>query len=422
MPKAAAQLDHSALEATADLRDQDMVIPRIAIEAFCTTPDFANAMQTAGQDRRMAKAKTSVGMGGVASAVKRYANVGTPHLIIVETEEEGFGVFSELEDLAQVCDPETRVVVAGPSNDVTLYRELMRQGVCEYLVTPAAPLQIIEAVSSAYEDPEQAPAGKIVAVYGARGGVGSSVISHNLADVIAAATEKQTVLVDLDLEFGTAALDFNVEPKTSVADALSDIEGLDDVKLTRLLFEQSEHLKLLAAPASFQSRPPVDGEAIIGLLDAVRFSSDYVVLDLPRPWSDAVRTALLQADQVVLVASPDLASLRNLKSISDWLKAEKRHDAPPRIILNQVGQAKRPEISTKEFAEIVEAPVAVEVPYDPALFGAAQNDGKMLSNMAGSKRLVEKFEPFAADLIGLAAKGPAKPSAVAALMGLFGKG
>ena len=371
---------------------RDMIVPRICIEAFCATPEFANAMRTAAQDRRMAKAKTSVGMGGAAAAAKRYANVGAPNLIVVESQAAGFTIFQELEALAAVCDEETKVIVAGPSNDVTLYREMIRQGVCEYIVTPTAPMQLIEAIAGAYEDPSAQPNGKSVAVYGVRGGVGSSVLSHNIADMLASASERDTILVDLDIEFGTSALGFNVETSNSVADALSDVSGLDDVKFRRLLHQFNDHLHLLPAPAAIHTRLSATEDGVLGLLDVARAASDFVVLDTARQWCGGTRCALRQSDQVILVAAPDLVSLRNLKIVHDWLKTERKYDLPPKIILNQVGEAKRPEISAEEFADILGAPVDLILPYEPALFGAAQNDGKTLAHVAGAQRVVEKLE------------------------------
>ncbi|MEL6979797.1 MAG: cellulose synthase operon protein YhjQ/BcsQ [Pseudomonadota bacterium] len=413
MAELVAQQDESG---EAALREHDLTVPRINIEAFCMTADFASTMQTAAQDRRMAKAKTAVGMGGCASAVKRYANIGTPNLIVVETLSNGFSMFQELEGLSEVCDEDTRVIVAGPSNDVTLYRELIRQGVCEYLVTPAAPLQVIEAIAGAYADPASAPAGKTVAVYGVRGGVGASALCHNIGTLVARQSERETILVDLDLEFGTVALDFNADAKSSIADALGDLAGLDDVKFKRLLHRHDAYLRLLPSPASIRPRAKAGEEEVLGLLDVARFCADFLVLDLPSQWSDGVRCALRQADKVVLVAAPDLASLRNLKSVHDWISAERKHDEAPRIVLNGVGEPKRPEIAAAEFAEIIGAPVDLSMSYEPALFGAAQTDGKALVDLATARRLVEKLEDFTAHLIGLAEKSPKKTSALSSLL------
>ena len=127
-------------------------VPRISIHAFCEFPDTGTALQRAGADRRLSKAHLQVQLGGIAAAVEHYAGQVTPNLLIVETRLTGQEALNELDTLAEVCDPATKVIVVGRVNDVSLYRELMRRGASEYLVAPLAPLQLIEVIASLYTD------------------------------------------------------------------------------------------------------------------------------------------------------------------------------------------------------------------------------------------------------------------------------
>ena len=229
-------------------------VPRISIHAFCEFPDTGAALQRAGADRRLSKAHLQVQLGGIAAAVEHYAGQVTPNLLIVETRLTGEEALGELDSLAEVCDPATKVVVVGRVNDVTLYRELMRRGASEYLVAPLAPLQLIEVISGLYTDRDSAPIGKVVAFVAARGGAGSSTLSHNVAWCIAEEMHIETTIVDLDLPFGTCGLDFNDESSQGVADALSAPERLDDVLLDRLLLKRGDHLSLFTAPAALTTR------------------------------------------------------------------------------------------------------------------------------------------------------------------------
>lgn len=386
--------------AEADAVEHDLIAPRITIEAFCVTEGFASTVQTATQDRRMAKTKSAVSMGGAAAAAKRYADVASPHLVIVESSDCGFELFSQLAALADVVDAHTRVIVAGPSNDVALYRELIRNGVSDYLVTPCAPMQAIEAVISAFETPDAAPAAASVVVYGVRGGVGASVLAHNLAAEIARRAQKETILVDLDLEFGTLGLNFNIETKQTVADAFADVEGLDDVKLARLLHAFDEQLLLLPAPADLSERTAPSEEAVLALLDVARRSSDQLVIDAPHGWTAATRVSLRQATTPVLVATPDLVSLRNLRGILDWLAQERPNDAAPKLALNQVGQPKRPEIEGREFAEILGAQIDLTLSWDPATFGQALNEGKLLRAAPAGRPHADAIRGLADQILG----------------------
>ena len=196
-------------------------VPRISIHAFCEFPDTGAALQRAGADRRLSKAHLTVQLGGITAAVDHYHGQVTPNLLIVETRLHGQAALDELDRLAEVCDPATKVIVVGRTNDVELYRELMRRGASEYLVAPLSPLQLIEVISGLYLDPGATPIGRVIAFVGARGGVGSSTLAHNVGWCIAEELQINTTIVDFDLPFGTAGLDFNDEAGQGVAEALS---------------------------------------------------------------------------------------------------------------------------------------------------------------------------------------------------------
>src|SRR5579883_1190955 len=215
--------------ASAEAALGEHTVPRITIHAFCSRPEMAELVQAASSDRRMERAKTVVHDGGLASAVGFYQNQPTPSLLIVESLDQAAQLLDQLGQLAEVCDPGTKVIVVGAANDISLYRELMRRGVSEYLVPPLGPLQLIAAITALYADPAQPFIGRQIAFCGAKGGAGSSTLAHNVAHLISERMGANTVLVDLDLAFGTAGLDFNQDPLHGIADALSQPDRLDPV-------------------------------------------------------------------------------------------------------------------------------------------------------------------------------------------------
>jgi pilus assembly protein CpaE len=370
----------SAVEKSAEFgaAPHERPVPRISIHAFCEFPDTGAALQRAGTDRRLSKANMTVQLGGVQAAVDHYQGQVTPNLLMVETRLNGQAALDELDRLAEVCDPATKVVIVGRVNDVELYRELMRRGASEYLVAPLTPLQLIETISGLYLDPDAAPIGRVVAFVGARGGVGSSTLAHNVGWQISELMDINTTIVDFDLPFGTAGLDFNEEANQGVADALSAPERLDDVLLDRLLIKRGERLSLLTTPATLDREAAAGPEAYEAVIDIVRATTPCVIVDLPHGWSPWIKATLVAADEIVIVATPDLASLRNAKNIIELIKQSRPNDTPPRLVLNQVGQPKRPEIPVKDFAETMGFEVAATIPFDPQLFGTAANNGQML--------------------------------------------
>lgn len=353
-------------------------VPRISIQAFCEFPDTGAALQRAASDRRLSKAHVTVQLGGLQAAVDHHSENVTPNLLIVETRLQGQAAIEEIDRLAEVCDPSTKVLIIGRVNDVELYRELIRRGVSEYLVAPLNPLDLIEVISGLYLDPEAAPIGRVVAFVGARGGAGSSTLAHNVAWCIAERMKVNTTIVDFDLAFGTVGLNFNEEPGQGVADALSAPERLDDVLLDRLLLKAGDHLSLFTAPALIDRHYDNDANAYESVLDAVRQITPCVVVDIPHIWTPWVKQTLLAADEIALVATPDLASLRTTKAMVELFKQNRKNDAPPRLIFNQVGQPKRPEIPIKDFSETVGIAPSLVVPFEPQVFGAASNNGQML--------------------------------------------
>lgn len=353
-------------------------VPRISIHAFCEFPDTGAALQRAGSDRRLAKAHLTVQLGGLQAAIDHYRGQVTPNLLIVETRLQGKEALEELDRLAEVCDSETKVIVVGRVNDVELYRELMRRGASEYLVAPLNPLHLTEVISGLYLDPKSDPIGRVISFIGARGGVGSSTLAHNAGWCVAELMKINTTILDLDLPFGTMGLNFNEETTQGVADALTAPERLDDVLLDRLLHKASDHLSLFTSPAMLEREYDAPASAFESVIDAVRHTTPCVVVDLPHLWTRWVKDTLVASDDIVIVATPDLASLRTAKSMIELLKQQRPNDELPKLVLNQVGIPKRPEIPNKDFAESVGLPPSLVIPFDPALFGQAANNGQML--------------------------------------------
>jgi pilus assembly protein CpaE len=379
-------------------------VPRISIHAFCEFPDTGTALENAGTDRRLAKAHLTVQLGGIDAAVEHYHGQVTPNLLIVETKLHGSEALAELDRLAEVCDPSTKVVVVGRTNDVELYRELMRRGASEYLVAPLSPLQLIEVISGLYLDPGSAPIGRVVAVVGARGGVGSSTLAHNIGWCIAEELHINTTIIDMDLPFGTAGLDFNDEAAQGIADALSAPERLDDVLLDRLLLKRGEHLSLFTAPATLERDHDSPLESYEAVVHAVRQSIPCVILDLPHVWQPWVKAALLAADDVVIVATPDLTSLRNSKNLVDLLKGARPNDAPPRLVINQIGIPKRPEIPTKDFAETMGIDPSALIAFEPTLFGQSANNGQMVVEVSPKAPVAEAIRHLCRAITGRSAQ------------------
>ena len=370
-------------------------IPRVNIQAFCEDQDTAAVIERAAQDRRLAKAHVTVQMGGAQAAAAFYKNASTPNLIVVESLLDRRDMLAELDHLAEVCDPGTKVIAIGHVNDVLLYRELMRRGVSEYVVAPVDVVQLIESISSVYTDPETGPVGQVIAFVGAKGGSGSSTVCHNTAFAIAGALKSDVVIADFDLPFGTAGLDFNQDPLQGIADALASPDRLDEMLLDRLLSRCSDHLSLFAAPGTLDRPYDLEPSSCDTVIDVVRENVPWIAVDVPHLWTAWAKQVVLRADQVVITAAPDLANLRNAKNLVDQLKNSRPNDRAPILTLNQVGVPKRPEIPVKDFGHALELEAKVIIDFDAQLFGTAANNGQMIEEVSDKSKAADAFRSLA---------------------------
>ncbi|HZR62786.1 MAG TPA: AAA family ATPase [Xanthobacteraceae bacterium] len=389
--------------APADIVGRDEQIapaPRVSVQAFCETVDTAAAVQAAGEDRRMAKAHLRIQMGGLTAAIEAYQSAPTPNVIILESENRDDDILGALDKLAEHCDPGTRVVVVARANDVMLYRELVRRGVSDYLIAPVGALDVVRSVCGLYSAPDAKRVGRIIAVVGSKGGVGASTIAHNIAFSIARDQALDAVVTDLDLAFGTAGLDFNQDPPQGIAEAVFSPDRIDHAFVDRLLSKCTDHLSLLAAPATLDRVYDFGADAFEAIFDSLRSTVPCAVLDVPHQWAGWTKQTLIAADDILIVATPDLANLRNAKNIYDLLKASRPNDHRPLYCLNQVGVPKRPEIKAADFAKALEAePIAV-IPFEPQLFGAAANNGQMIAEISANHRTAEMFRDLGRLLTG----------------------
>ena len=391
--------------------------PRVSVQAFCETVETAAAAQAAGEDRRLGKAHLKIQMGGIAAAVEAYRTAATPNVIIIETESRNDDILTGLDTLAEVCDSGTRVIVIGRQNDVLLYRELTRRGVSEYLISPVGTLDVVRAVCGLFSAPDAKPVGRIIAVVGAKGGVGASTIAHNIAWAIGRDLQLDTVVADLDLGFGTAGLDFNQDPPQGIADAVFSPDRIDTNFVDRLLSKCTDHLSLLAAPATLERAYDFGTEAFDGIFDALRATMPCVVLDVPHQWNGWTQRALVSADDILIVAEPDLANLRNAKNLFDYLRTARLNDHRPFYCLNRVNVPKRPEIRPGEFAKTLEAdPVAI-IPFEPQLFGTAANNGQMIAEVSAKHKNAEIFLQLAQLLTGRSEVKKGKSGLLTPLLG-----
>ena len=366
----------------------EKALPQISIHSFCDRQETAAVVNDMTRDWRMKRANLKIYMGGLAAAIEFYHKENTPNLILVETGMRGEELFAQLGQLASVCDEGTKVVIIGAANDIRLYRQLMEKGVSDYIVPPLLSLNLIRSIADLYSDPEAPFIGRVTAFFGAKGGVGSSTLAHNIAWCMAEGLGQETSLIDLDSSFGTTGLDFAYDTSQGLEEALSQPDRLDETLLDRIMIRHTPKLSILPASSSLNLKPILDEEAYEAVVNGVRSISPMSILDMPHYWADWTLNVLSTVDDIVITATPDLANLRNTKNLVDFLKAQRPNDPDPLLIINKTGMAKAAEIPVKEFAAAVGLEPSLVIGFDPEGFFEAANEGKMLDQVKSAERTV----------------------------------
>lgn len=394
-------------------------VPNVEIAVFCRSQGVAAAIRMAAADRRMARAVVTVKDGGIGDATAFYRGATSPKLVVVESNDGEDRLMGALEALAEECVTGTKVIVIGRSNDVGLYKKLVDAGVSDYLVSPLKPLDFIAAVHRCFRDGSETKLGRIVAFVGAKGGTGSSTIAHNVALAMAKREDADVLLVDLDLQSGTLALNFDVDGAQGMSEVLDGADRLDDVLLRRLAVPYAERLHLLPSAGDLDRLLGLKDEDVDRLLNVVRSRSWHVVIDLPHMWTGWTRKILLEADEIVVTATPDLASMRNTKNLIDFLRTARPNDPLPRLVLNKVETPRLAEIKPKDFLAAVGPEACVSIPFDPQHFGKASNDGRLVVDTAPDTKAARAMASLARQVGGTRERQMPKKSLLALMQRVF---
>ena len=353
-------------------------VPQITIGVFTLSDAVREVMAAVTADRRLSRASLTCDDGGIDTAIRKYGDHFTPALLLVEVEDNPDALMGKLDALAEVCPQETMVVLLGSRNDVRFYRDLRRGGISEYLVTPVSPLDVIETLGGLFDEEVVERRATVTAFFGTRGGCGSSTLAQNSAWALATTCDTSVLLVDFDLAGGTAALRLDMDVTTTVVTALKEAERLDRSALDRMVMRKNGRFALLGSSADLTDISSYGISEIHHLIDVARGMTSHIVLDLPSGWSRYVEGFLELADQVVLVATPDLVSLRNCGRIVTATRKARTNDPLPHVVLSQTAVPRSQQIKPNHFAKSLGIPIAVEVPFDAALFTAADNEGQLV--------------------------------------------
>jgi pilus assembly protein CpaE len=275
--------------------------------------------------------------GGVERAIAELPHRGSPHFLVVDIS----GIadpLPQINRLAEVCNPETEVVVVGERNDIVLYRDLKAAGVAEYFYKPLVAGLLTRALAEIGSGARAAPpsrGGKLIFVLGARGGVGVTTIATNLAWYFAEIRQRGVLLLDLDLRGGDAALQLDSLPGHALREALADPTRIDDLFLERGVVSITDRLGLLAGLEPLANPPAHNEEAVLLLLQRLLTHYRYVVVDLPADIALMFPRLLHLPSTILLVSDASLTGIREVARWREFLGP----NSPDRAVLHLLNKA-----------------------------------------------------------------------------------
>ncbi len=333
-----------------------------------------------------------VNKGGLRNAVQTLSVSASPSILFVDLSESG-DPLSDINSLAEVCEPGTVVIAAGQVNDVRLYRDLVASGIQDYLLKPFTADQLRDAFAHAQltisgprlsENATEKP-NVTAAVIGVRGGVGASTVASSLAWLMGDKGGRSTALLDLDIHFGTGALGLDLEPGRGLTDAIENPSRIDGLFIERAMVRANDKLCVLSAEAPLNQSVLSDGSAFFQLQEEIRHAFEGTVIDLPRNMLVQFPHLITDVNMVIIVVDFTLAATRDAIRVLSWLKANAAQ-ARVLVVANKIVGAVQ-EVSRKDFEHSIERKVDVVMPYEPKAAMQAAKLGQPLAKSTKSSKL-----------------------------------
>jgi len=329
---------------------------------------------------------SSIVPGGLSTAVT--AGVPECAALLVDISDSP----DPVADIAHLCERGARHVVAtGPVNDITLYRALIEAGAVDYVVCPMAEAELARALTprkSTDLAETTTDSSCAVAVIGARGGVGATMVAVSAAWLLANEFGQRTALLDLDLQFGTCALALDLLPGRGLREVLENPERIDSLFVASAMVNESDNLFVLGGEEPLEDSLYLNPDGIDKLFAAIRPDFKNIVIDLPRSMASSQRPLLERMTRIILVSDFSLSGMRDTVRLKG-LAAQAAPDVPVDIVVVE-GRDRKHAISQSDFERGVEGKIDQLIPFDSRTAAEAANNGRAIPAMAGARRPLVK--------------------------------
>ena len=341
--------------------------------------------------------------GGGDAALAYIKATAAPSFLLVDISDSKEPI-ATMEAIAKACGADTKVVAIGLLNDVALYRRLIDMGVSDYLVKPVTGQMLSNAIQKAtrseHHEPIRDKSARLIAMIGARGGVGTTTLAVSSAWTLSQEQRLRVVLLDLDLHFGSLALSLDIEPGRGLREILTNPDRVDSLLIGSAMSSANERLSVLAAEEPLEDALNVGHDGFDALVVELTSSADCVIVDTPRSLNGLCRHILEVADIVGIVTERSLPAMRDTQRLLSLIKGM-RSDAKTFVIANRVGGITG-EVSHADFERGSGAKIDFSIPFDAKAAIAAAERAKALVDVARTAKTATELRSLAIGLAGSA--------------------
>ena len=322
-----------------------------------------------------------LGEAGYGIEAVSLAKETEPDVVIVAVEEPVVRALQTVEAVADLL-PQSPIVAYSSIKDPASIRKAMLAGVSDYLITPVREEELVNSIHNVMAAEERKRArisgemdeplacGTVLTVFGAKGGIGKTTISTNLATALLQKTNQSVAIVDLDTRFGDVAILMDIPVERSIADLALPEEEINREMLQDCLYTHSAGVTILPAPVRPTDWRSVHAGHIERVVTLLAQSYDYVILDTPGTFNDIVARALEMATLVLLVATVDMASLKDTLLALDMLRSWNFPQDKIKLIINATNEASN--VQPQEVKRMLGREVFWSIPYDRSISTATQ--------------------------------------------------
>jgi pilus assembly protein CpaE len=358
-----------------------------------------------------------VGEAGYGIEAVSLAKETEPEVVVVAIEEPVIRALQTVEALNDML-PHAAIIGYSTLRGDQAMRKAMLAGVKDYIGSPIKEEELVNSIYTVLAQEERrraratgeaedpVAAGSVITVFGAKGGIGKTTISTNLATAIQQKTNQSVVLVDLDTRFGDVGILMDIPVERSIADLSGREEDITRDTVQECLYQHNSGVFILPAPIRPTDWRNVHAGHIERIVSTLTQTYDYVILDTPGTFNDIVARALELASMVVLVATVDMASLKDTLLAIDMLRSWNFPQEKIKLVINATNEASN--VQPQEIKRMLGREVFWSIPYDRNISTATQLGMPVVVSKPTSKAS-ESIVEMAYAISGVKTQKAAKP-------------